>query len=236
MGFKTWRIFSGSSSETRRSRDSFTDERRTFLYFSIYAQGLPLLVCIATAITDACRERKHTGNGLIATRHFPNMGVVRCFVGEMYADRTTYLGSAKFLYNDMFMVAIQMLNLYFYASICVVLYKGWENQDSIRRMKGFERYFINWAVLSKYFRDVEDFQERIARHKKHAVVCLRLFIILGELFSVKSNSQENLALFCGIFQVCLGFWRWYPQQFLTKIRAMRIGGQSSSWILPCVLQ
>ena len=143
MGFKTWRIFSGSSSETRRSRDSFTDERRTFLYFSIYAQGLPLLVCIATAITDACRERKHTGNGLIATRHFPNMGVVRCFVGEMYADRTTYLGSAKFLYNDMFMVAIQMLNLYFYASICVVLYKGWENQDSIRRMKGFERYFIN---------------------------------------------------------------------------------------------
>ena len=105
MGFKTWRIFSGSSSETRRSRDSFTDERRTFLYFSIYAQGLPLLVCIATAITDACRERKHNGNGLIATRHFPNMGVVRCFVGEMYAERTTYLGSAKFLFNDMFMVA-----------------------------------------------------------------------------------------------------------------------------------
>jgi len=169
MGFKTWRIFSGLRSETRRSNDSFTNERKTFLYFSIYAQGLPFLVCIATTIIDACREKKHDGNGFVATRHFPNMGVVGCFVGEMYDDRTTYLTSAKFLYHDMFMVVIQMFNLYFYASICVVLCKGWENQESIRRMKG----------------DVEDFQERIARHKKHAVVCLRLFIILGEPFSEK---------------------------------------------------
>ena len=141
MGFKTWRIFFGSRSETRRSKDSFTNEGKTLLYFSIYAQGLPLLVCIVTAITDACREKNHNGNGFVATRHFPNMGVIGCFVGEMYEDRTTYLTSAKFLYHDMFMVVIQMFNLYFYASICLVLYKGWENQDSIRRMKGFERKY-----------------------------------------------------------------------------------------------
>ena len=35
----------------------------------------------------------------------------------------------------------------------------------------------------KYFRDAEDFQAKIAKYKKHAVVCLRLFIILGAIVS-----------------------------------------------------
>ena len=69
------------------------------------------------------------------------MGVVRCFVGEQEEDRTTYFASSKFLYHDMFMVIIQMFNLYFYGSICMVLFKGWDNQDSIRKMKGFEIFF-----------------------------------------------------------------------------------------------
>ena len=143
MGFKTWRLFSGSRYQTRRSNNSFTDESRTFLFFSIYAQGFPFLVCIVTAIADACREEKRNGNGFKSASHFPNMGVVRCFVGEQEEDRTTYFASSKFLYHDMFMVIIQMFNLYFYGSICMVLFKGWDNQDSIRKMKGFERFFIN---------------------------------------------------------------------------------------------
>ena len=63
---------------------------------------------------------------------------------------------------------------------------------------------INWRVLFKYFRDVEDFQERIARHKKHAVVCLRLFIILGEPFSEKSDSIKIWCYSAESFRCSLG--------------------------------
>lgn len=145
MGFKTWRLVSSRSrSVSRRSNASFTNESKTFLFFGIYAQGLPLLVCIVTAIADACREEKKVGDGFKTSLYFPNMGAVRCFVGEHFGDGTTYFASSKFLYHDMFMVIIQMFNLYFYGSICVVLCKGWENQDSIRRMKGFASFLTNF--------------------------------------------------------------------------------------------
>ena len=91
MGFKTWRLVSSRSrSVSRRSNASFTNESKTFLFFGIYAQGLPLLVCIATAIADACREEKKVGNGFKTSLYFPNMGAVRCFVGEHFGDGTTY--------------------------------------------------------------------------------------------------------------------------------------------------
>ena len=192
MGFKTWRLVSSRSrSVSRRSNASFTNESKTFLFFGIYAQGLPLLVCIVTAIADACREEKKVGDGFKTSLYFPNMGAVRCFVGEHFGDGTTYFASSKFLYHDMFMVIIQMFNLYFYGSICVGLCKGWENQDSIRRMKGFASFLTNLLKeggKTKYFRDTEDFQEKLAKYKKHAIVCLRLFIILGEVFSVQRKS------------------------------------------------
>ena len=114
------------------------------MIFAIYAQGLPFIVCIITAIVDACREGRKDEMGLKAAPHFPNMGVLRCFVGEQEDYKKNYFASPKFLYHDMFMVIIQMFNLYFYGSICVGLCKGWENQDSIRRMKGFASFLTNF--------------------------------------------------------------------------------------------
>ena len=151
MGFKTWKIFSGSKYPSRRSNDDFANEKRTFMIFAIYAQGLPFVVCIITAIVDACREGRKDEMGLKAAPHFPNMGVLRCFVGEQEDDKTNYFASPKFLYHDMFMVFIHMINLYFYGCICVFLCKGWENQASIRRLKGFEIFFINYEVLVQVF-------------------------------------------------------------------------------------
>ena len=41
--------------------------------------------------------------------------------------------------------------------------------------------------------DVEDFQEKLVKYKKHAIVCLRLFIILGEVFVVKIYILQYLS-------------------------------------------
>merc|ERR1719219_1253616 len=119
---------------------------------------MPLLISISTAIADASRPKSEEGHSL-AEPHFPNMGVVRCFLGEQYKSDQKYLESAKFIYMDIFILLIQIANIFFLGSICSVLFKGWGNQARLDEMKGNADWF--------------------KRTRQHATIIVRLFVILG---------------------------------------------------------
>ena len=129
MGFNLWKVFNFHSSKKRESIGRF-------LKYCLYAQGVPLLVSIVTAIADQFRPKNEKTGLHYVTPHFPNMGIVRCFVGEQAEDGLTYFGSAKFIYMDLFMLLVQIANIFFLGSICKVLFKGWENQARLDNIKG----------------------------------------------------------------------------------------------------
>ena len=119
MGFHIWRLFTGVGG----SKKPFREDLRKFLFYALYAQGTPLLINIITAIIDSSKEK--------ITSHYPNMGGVRCFLGEdkdALAEHGSYFESAKFIYHDIFMFIVQLVNGGFLISIGKVLSRDWKLQ------------------------------------------------------------------------------------------------------------
>ena len=125
MGFHIWRMFSFSSAMKDRRGDL-----GKLVSYALYAQGAPAIICAITAIVDATRQGTAT-----KSVHHPNMGVFRCFLGAAKNDQS-YLTSPRFIYSDVFIILIQLVNIYFLSSVIVVLYRGWENQAKLLHLKG----------------------------------------------------------------------------------------------------
>ena len=90
---------------------------------------MPLLISIITSILDATRDK--------ITAHYPNMGELKCFLGETRGQVNSYFGTAQFLYFDMFTILILVSNLYFLGCVWRIIHKGWQmNQASLRGMTG----------------------------------------------------------------------------------------------------
>lgn len=67
-----------------------------FRYFS-YAQGLPLVIVMITAIVDA--RTREVIDDVTDDAYLPNMGVYDCFLGDQKRDpKPSYFSTAKFLY------------------------------------------------------------------------------------------------------------------------------------------
>ena len=123
MGFHIWRLFNFGS-----SRKPFREDLKKFLFYALYAQGVPLLINIITAIIDSTRDK--------ITPHYPNMGEHRCFLGENKMAHPNYFRSSKFIYNDVFLVLVQFVNGFFLISIGKVLRRGWKDQAERLKLMG----------------------------------------------------------------------------------------------------
>ena len=126
MGFHIWRMFNIGG-----SKKPFREDLKKFLFYALYAQGVPLLINIVTAIIDSTRD------GI--TSHYPNMGELRCFLGEgkpQKMEHPSYFESAKFIYNDLFLVIVQLVNGFFLISIGRVLSRGFQNQADRLKLIG----------------------------------------------------------------------------------------------------
>ena len=127
MGFHIWRLFTGVGG----SKKTFREDLRKFLFYALYAQGVPLLINVITAIIDSTSDR--------ITPHHPNMGMLRCFLGEGKEQKMahpSYFVSAKFIYNDLFMILVQLVNGFFLISIGKVLRRGWKDQAESLKLMG----------------------------------------------------------------------------------------------------
>ena len=83
-------------------------------YFA-YAQGVPLLIVIITAIVDSQAPDIESGGD---TRYFPNMGIFGCFVGyspTVLEERAYFVQTPEFIYFYVYLVIIQIANIYFFA-------------------------------------------------------------------------------------------------------------------------
>ena len=126
MGFHIWKLFNAGG-----SKKPFREDLRTFLLYALYAQGGPLLINIITAVIDSTKDEIRS--------HFPNMGDVTCFLGEgkeQKLEHPSYFESAIFLYNDLFMFIVQLVNGAFLISIAKVLRRGWKDQAERLKLMG----------------------------------------------------------------------------------------------------
>jgi len=166
MGFNIWRMFSFMQSSQKNIRG----ETRQLLVYSVYSQGLPLVICAVTAVVDASKPRVQP--------HFPNMGDLRCFLGEpAQRPRSYYFESAKFIYFDVFVLVIQLVNLLFFCCIMVVIHRGWKNQADLVNFRG----------------DSQTYQEKFKKSKKQALIVVRLSVILGVpwIFELLSTAVDH---------------------------------------------
>ena len=126
MGFHIWRLFNVGG-----SKKPFREDMKKFLFYALYAQGVPLLINIITLIIDSSKDK--------ITSHYPNMGAVRCFLGEDLMQKKNhphYFESAKFIYHDLFMFIVQLVNGVFLFSIGKVLRRGWKVQAERLELMG----------------------------------------------------------------------------------------------------
>ena len=134
------------------------EELSRFLLLCLYAQGAPLLVCLVTFYLDWRAKGK-------ILPHFPNMGVHSCFLGQDHGT-VSYLGSSRFLYFDIFLLAILVTNLFFLCHISLVLHRAKQSLAAFR--SGQE-------------------QERFRGSQRQAVVVARLFVIMGGIYQTKNS-------------------------------------------------
>ena len=124
MGFHIWRLFNVGG-----SKKSFREDLKKFLLYALYAQGVPLLINIITLIIDSSKDK--------ITSHYPNMGAVRCFLGEAgYQKKNHYFESATFIYHDLFIILVQLVNSVFLFSIGKVLRRGCKIQAERLKLMG----------------------------------------------------------------------------------------------------
>ena len=109
-------------------------EKKKFLKYTCYAQGMPFLIAVITAIIDASVARDGNPDTLI---HYPNMGRYSCFLGAVKTgEHQSYFGRPEFIYFQVFLVILQVSNMVFLGITIKFLYQGWGNQAELLRNSG----------------------------------------------------------------------------------------------------
>jgi len=173
MGFHIWRMFNIGG-----SKKPFREDLKKFLFYALYAQGVPLLINIVTAIVDSTRDK-------ISSFH-PNMGELTCSLGEGRTQKVahpSYFVSARFIYHDLFLFLVQIVNGVFLISIGRVLSRGFQNQADRLELMGEEK---------------ESFKKRFFKAANNGTIVLRIFVILGVpwVFELISNVIAHYHLEC----------------------------------------
>ena len=111
MAFDVFQKFRTFARQIRAPKES-ADIRKLVFYF-LYAQGVPLLIVVITTLID-----KSGNESLI----LPNMGKYGCFLGsEGSSSNAPYFHTPIFLYYHLFLLIVQILNIFFFASTVKVL-------------------------------------------------------------------------------------------------------------------
>eukprot|EP00092_Neocalanus_flemingeri_P030860 GFUD01033514.1.p1 GENE.GFUD01033514.1~~GFUD01033514.1.p1 ORF type:complete len:712 (+),score=129.88 GFUD01033514.1:89-2224(+) len=159
MSFNIWLKFTYMSMQN----PSPDEERRKFWKYLTYAQGMPLLICVITALVDATGNGEGNAENLI---HRPNMGKYTCFVGAVKTSfDQSYFGRPEFIYFQSFIMLLQIANMFFLGATVHSLYKGWQNQAKLLKITGKDQE--------------NDLKAKFQKLKDQLAIVVRLFIIMG---------------------------------------------------------
>jgi len=166
---------------------SKSSERKKLMYYSLYAQGVPLLIVIITMSIDSSVIRKELKpEDLI---HYPNMGIYSCFLGAIKtASHQIYFGRPEFIYFQSFLLLIQISNLIFLGLTVKYLLEGFRNKAKLTKTKTGGG---------------ESLWEKFTRLKEQFGVIFKLFIIMGvpwifELVTSVIAAESGYDKTCGI--------------------------------------
>ena len=108
----------------------------TFYYYIAYAQGLPLLLCLAVAYID------HFGDCDLI---LPNMGYAHCFLGSPWetswingtfsSSWLNFFYTSEFIYFHSFLIVLQMANITFFCLTVFFLMKHWRLNAELLKQK-----------------------------------------------------------------------------------------------------
>jgi len=139
MAINIWLPFSSF----RTKFDNISETKR-FILCSIYAQGLPLVICAIIAIIDDSGKGKSSSE----LQLYPEMGVYSCFLGSQKTiSMTSYFTSPVFLYHQSVVILVQISNLVFLVSTWrQVCQAGDGHQDQERSGKQRKRHQFSLFV------------------------------------------------------------------------------------------
>ena len=93
------------------------------MLYCLYAQGLPVVLTIVTALMDEVGPCE-------ATR--PNMGVVKCFVQSKYEPELSFTQSAQFLYHYLIVATLITVNISCFLLTGIRLCCHWRQMKDIK--------------------------------------------------------------------------------------------------------
>ena len=118
MAIHIWMSFTNIISVT-------ASDSKKFMIAMIYSQGLPVLLCILTAIIDNAPTAKTKAEN----PYYPEIGVYSCYLGSRYklVEGTSYFQTPIFIYQQSLLLVTIVINISLMAHVCWCFYKARES-------------------------------------------------------------------------------------------------------------
>ena len=167
--------------EAERS-GSHVDDRNVKIFsverYTLYAQGLPLLVVLITMAVDS--KRPDSPDDTFDDTSFPNMGIYSCSLGnKKTADPPSYFETAHFLYFQLYVILILVTNLILFGITYIRIHAMFKNKKELDKAQ--EKF------------DVSNFDLNFQEFK----MCLYFLFISGEKTTTFTFLIFNYQEFCG---------------------------------------
>jgi len=135
----------------RLSPRTVSGSKKLFIALFVYAQGMPLLICIITVIVDEVRKYKETypkDYPDFDPHMYPEMGLFGCYLGyQQTGPRPSYFSTPEFLYVQMYQLIILLTNLGMFVKTAIYIVKTRKQART-----GHESYHKeNFLILIKLF-------------------------------------------------------------------------------------
>eukprot|EP00092_Neocalanus_flemingeri_P083242 GFUD01104451.1.p1 GENE.GFUD01104451.1~~GFUD01104451.1.p1 ORF type:complete len:540 (-),score=97.41 GFUD01104451.1:263-1882(-) len=143
------------------------NDRAKYILYTLYAQGMPLLLCIFTALMDEFGSCDWI---------LPNMGKAHCFLGApwgaslslgtSFGQWETFFSTPEFLYFHSVLIALQVANVLFFLRTVYYLVEHWRNAAGIIKIDNSGNFLI---VIKLFFIMgipwIGDFFSNLVTHK-----------------------------------------------------------------------
>jgi len=95
--------------------------KKVLLYSTIYAQGLPLIICLVTFIVDQYRPVDVSPDDP-ALIPYPQMGVFDCYPGHFQTNNTLYFQTPEFIYLESVQLLMLLSNLILFCLTSYIIF------------------------------------------------------------------------------------------------------------------
>jgi hypothetical protein len=169
MPFAPCKVYFGKSGEKTR-----------LLVYTLYAQGLPLVLCCLTAGIDAAGKGKPKSELMF----YPEMGVYSCFLGsQRTSEHGSYFTSPVFLYYQSVLIMVQICNLVLLILTWVHLHQNQQGSTKESRSHNFYLFFKLFFILGFHW-SAEFLSTAVAtEHGWQQTFYVRLILDLVNLFA-----------------------------------------------------